>query len=261
MLDTHDFDPRNAKQEWGKHKQRTATTRQPSSEFSIPRNAEINSLKERCQLPRESKLAHSASWAPVPSSVNGFTVKQQVGKPRYQSRASTYTTHFAKRQRDAPCSLKSKLSHNRSAQQTEAYTTETTRPILSGTSVRVRKAIQATEVSLGTGEGSSRKHAKTNIQPGQDLVPEQTVQMQEASAGKQSAHRWNGVMVWTPAWTAESSCTRAGQRRRTVLRERTIRVKYEHEYEHELRTTLYEHVPSTAEQPSSKQNMVNQLWW
>lgn len=68
MLDTHDFDPRNAKQEWGKHKQRAATTRQSSSEFSISWSATIDALKERSELPRESKrLARSASWAPVPS--------------------------------------------------------------------------------------------------------------------------------------------------------------------------------------------------
>lgn len=68
MLDTHDFDPRNAKQEWGKHKQRAAITRKSSPEFSIFRPAENDALKERSKLPRESKrLALSASRAPVPS--------------------------------------------------------------------------------------------------------------------------------------------------------------------------------------------------
>lgn len=90
------------------------------------------------------------------------------------------------------------------------------------------------------------------------MVPEQTLQMQEASAGKQSADSWNGVVVWTPARAAQSSRPRTGQRRRTLLRERTLRLKYEHEYEHELRTALHEHVPATAEQPSNKQNMVTQ---
>lgn len=68
MLDTHDFDPRYAKQEWGKHKQRAAITRKSSSEFSISRNAEIDVSKERSEPPCEFKrIARSDSRAPVPS--------------------------------------------------------------------------------------------------------------------------------------------------------------------------------------------------
>jgi len=114
-------------------------------------------------------------------SVNGITVKQ-VRKPRDHSRASTYTTHFAERQRDASSSHKSQLSLNRSTQQTETYTTETASPVFPGASIRARKAVQATKVPLSPRERSPRQHAKTNIQPGQDLVPEQTLQMQETSA-------------------------------------------------------------------------------
>lgn len=41
-----------------------------------------------------------------------------------------------------------------------------------------------------------------------------------------------------------------------MLGKRTLWFKYEHEYEHELRPALHEHVPTTTEQPFSKQNMV-----
>lgn len=188
-------------------------------------------------------------------SVNGITVKQ-VRKPRDHSRASTYTTHFAERQRDASSSHKSQLSLNRSTQQTETYTTETASPIFPGASIRARKAVQATKVPLSSRERSPRQHAKTNIQPGQDLVPEQTLQMQETSAWKQSTDSWNGVVVWPAARAAQSGCACSRTRWWTLLRKRTLRFKYEHEYEHELRPPLHEHVPTTAKQPSNKQNMV-----
>lgn len=68
MFDTHDFDPRYAKQEWGKYKQRAAITRKSSSEFSISRNAETDVPKERGKPPYEFKrITRSDPRAPVPS--------------------------------------------------------------------------------------------------------------------------------------------------------------------------------------------------
>jgi len=68
MFDTHDFDPRYAKQEWRKYKQRAAITRKSSSEFSISRNAEIDVPKERREPPYEFKrITRSDPRVPVPS--------------------------------------------------------------------------------------------------------------------------------------------------------------------------------------------------
>lgn len=63
---------------------------------------------------------------------------------------------------------------------------ETPRPLLPGSGVWAGTALQAAALPVRPRERALGKLTETYLHPGQDLVPEQEVQMQEAAAGQDS---------------------------------------------------------------------------
>lgn len=95
---------------------------------------------------------------------------------------------------------------------------ETPRPLLPGSGVWAGAALQAAALPVRPGERAPGQLPETHLHPGQDLVPEQEVQMQEAAAGQDSGDGRSSPSPPPPPTAAaqEGGCAGAGPGRQAL---------------------------------------------